>query len=395
MQAERRAHELSEQLRAARKLEAIGQLAGGVAHDFNNLLTIVMGSTSLLRATGLSPEQSARVGDIEDGAGRAAAITAQLLAIGRRQPTRPRSLSLNRSLQDMSSLLRRMVPANVRMTTLLGEGVPNVLADPGQLEQVALNLVANARDAMPDGGELTIETERVRVEAERASVPPGEYAVLRVRDTGHGMSEETQERVFEPFFTTKTQYAGTGLGLATVYGIVKQHGGYVTVETAPGKGATFAVFLPASNEDPDTGRVRRVRMDKRAAHVLLVDDDDRVRSMLKRVLERGGHQVVAVSSGREALEQASKQAFDLLLTDVVMPGIGGVELTQRLRSLYPDLRVLLFSGYPQQQVPTELVTASGVAYLSKPAGPELLLERLTQLLEGREHDGAQAAANMS
>ncbi len=384
--AERRAHELSEQLRAARKLEAIGQLAGGVAHDFNNLLTVVLGSTALLRRTGLSPEQDARVRDIDESAQRAATITAQLLAIGRRQPTQPRPLSINDVLRELSGILRQMVPAHVSLSTRLDDDVPNVRADPGQLEQIALNLVANARDAMPEGGELSIETEHANVKEARGSMPAGDYAVLRVRDTGHGMSEETQERVFEPFFTTKAQQAGTGLGLATVYGIVKQNGGYVTVETAPGAGATFTVYLPASTGHVEADRAQGLWPDWRAARVLLVDDDDAVRGMLQRVLVRAGHVVTVASSSREALALAEGATFDLLLTDVVMPGMGGVELTNRLRARFPELRVLLFSGYPQQTLPEELLNAPGVAYLSKPAGAELLLERLSQLLGESAND---------
>ena len=396
VQAERRAHELSEQLRAARKLEAIGQLAGGVAHDFNNLLTVVLGSAGLLRMAGLGPEQAARVNDIEESARRAASITAQLLAIGRRQPTQPRPLSLNDVLRDLSGILRQMVPANVQIDTRLGGDVPNVLADPGQLEQVALNLVANARDAMPEGGELVIETERATIVGDRGSMPGGDYALLRVRDTGHGMSEETQERVFEPFFTTKAHNnAGTGLGLATVYGIVKQSGGYVTVETAPGAGATFVVYLPASSAAAETRKPRRVKFDKRNAEVLLVDDEEAVRSMLQRLLVRAGHRVTVASSGSEALDLAEKESFDLLLTDVVMPGISGVELSTRLRDRFPELRILLFSGYPQQELPSELLDSPGVQYLSKPAGPDLLLERLNQLLEEREHEVRLSAANMT
>jgi two-component system, cell cycle sensor histidine kinase and response regulator CckA len=379
--AEQRAHELQEQLRAARKLEAIGQLAGGVAHDFNNLLTVVLGSTGLLRASKLTPEQIQRVEDIEDSGRRAAAITAQLLAIGRRQATQPRALSLNDSLQGLSGILRRMVPANVTMATRLGGDVPKVLVDPAQLEQVALNLVANARDAMPEGGELSIETERASVRTARGSIPPGSYAVLRVRDTGHGMNEETQQRVFEPFFTTKAAHAGTGLGLATVYGIVKQSGGYVTVDSAPGEGSTFSVYLAESNAALEPSPQPRPALGQREAKILLVDDDPQVRYVLTRVLQRAGHQVTAAEGGRQALERASNGArFDVLLTDVVMPELGGIELSHRLRAKDPGLRVLLFSGYSQQQLPSELLDGPGVAYLSKPAGPDLLLERLSELL---------------
>jgi PAS domain S-box-containing protein len=383
VQAEERQQELEHQLRAARKLEAIGQLAGGVAHDFNNLLTVVFGNLQLLRLSQLTKEQKEGLASIEAAAERAATITRQLLAIGRRQPGRPLSLSLNESLRGIAQLLRRMVPEHVKITTTLGNDVPNVLADPGQLDQVVLNLVANARDAMPDGGELSIETFTTRLEhpEQLAPLAPGVYATLRVKDSGRGMNQETQERVFEPFFSTKSPAAGTGLGLATVYGIVKQHGGHIVVESSPGAGASFSVYLPASNE-PLSGHERVApKVESRPARILLVDDDEAVRTVIARILGRAGHEVTVVPEANEALAEATRigSALELLITDVVMPGMSGVELARELRRRTPTLKVLLFSGYPGRD--TDLLEGeSGLVYLAKPVAPKELLSRIDRLL---------------
>jgi two-component system cell cycle sensor histidine kinase/response regulator CckA len=383
VRAQNRAQELEEQLRAARKLEAIGQLAGGVAHDFNNLLTVVFGNLRLLRMSKLSPEQQDGLGSIEAAAERAASITRQLLAIGRRQPSRPLSISLNDNLRSMADLLRRMVPAHVTITTSLGSDLPNVVADAGQLDQVVLNLVANARDAMPGGGELCIETFTTHLQHPEQLPPlaPGAYATLRVRDTGQGMTVETQERMFEPFFSTKSPSVGTGLGLATVYGIVKQHRGHIVVESAPGAGSSFSVYFPASSQ-PLSGKQRAApKVEHRSARILLVDDDEAVRSVIARILSRAGHDVTVAAHAEEALEAAGRigTSLELLLTDVVMPGMGGVELSRELRQRDPSLKVLLFSGYPGRDLEA-LGTESGVEYLAKPVGPKELLERVDRLL---------------
>jgi PAS domain S-box-containing protein len=381
--AEQREQELEEQLRAARKLEAIGQLAGGVAHDFNNLLTVVFGNVQLMRMTDLSQDQREGLASIEAAAERAATITRQLLAIGRRQPSRPLSLSLNDNLRGMADLLRRMVPEHVVITTTLGSDLPNVVADAGQLDQVVLNLVANARDAMPDGGQLWIETFTTRLQHPEQLPPltPGAYATLRVRDTGQGMTVETRERVFEPFFSTKSPSVGTGLGLATVYGIVKQHGGHIVVESSPGAGSSFSVYFPASAE-PVSGALRAAaKVESRPARILLVDDDEAVRSVIARILDRAGHDVTVASDAKEALAAAARigTSLELLLTDVVMPGMGGLELSRELRQREPALKVLLFSGYPGRDL-EGLEADSGIEYLAKPVGPKELLERIDRLL---------------
>jgi two-component system, cell cycle sensor histidine kinase and response regulator CckA len=381
VRAEKRQQELEEQLRAARKLEAIGQLAGGVAHDFNNLLTVVLGNLQLLRMTQLNADQQESLTSIEAAAERAATITRQLLAIGRRQPSRPLSLSLNESVRQLSSLLRRMVPEHVSLSTQLGDDVPNIVADPGQLDQVLLNLVANARDAMPDGGQLSIETSTTALRHPEQLPPlaPGKYATLRVKDSGHGMSAETQERVFEPFFTTKSPALGTGLGLATVYGIVKQHGGHIVVESEPGQGSSFSLFFPATAE-PLSGHERVApRVERKLGRLLLVDDDEAVRNVVATILRRAGHDVTVARDGKHALEQASAlgDQLQLLITDVVMPGMSGVELSRELLRRSPQLRVLLLSGYPGREVQGD---GASMDYLAKPVSPKDLLDRIDQLL---------------
>jgi two-component system, cell cycle sensor histidine kinase and response regulator CckA len=381
--AERRQQELEEQLRAARKLEAIGQLAGGVAHDFNNLLSVVLGNIQLLRFTTLSDEQEESLGSIEAAANRAASITRQLLAIGRRQPSRPVPLSLNDSVRQISSLLRRLVPEHVSISSELAESLPNITADPSQIDQVLLNLVANARDAMPDGGKLWIETFNTPLQhpEQLPPLPPGRYATLRVRDSGTGMSAETQERVFEPFFSTKTPALGTGLGLATVYGIIKQHGGHIVVESTPGAGSSFSVYFPATDEPIAEPKRQPPRGARHLARLLLVDDDEAVRGVIAMILRRAGHEVTVAANAIEALEAATavQGRLDLLVTDVVMPGMGGVELSRELRRRLPALKILLLSGYPGR-ADDALGDPSGLDYLAKPVTPKQLLDRIDQLL---------------
>jgi PAS domain S-box-containing protein len=381
--AERRQQELEEQLRAARKLEAIGQLAGGVAHDFNNLLTVVLGNLQLLRLTSLAAEQLESIASIEAAADRAAAITRQLLAIGRRQPSRPLAMSMNDTLRGLAGLLRRMVPEHVSITTRLEPDLPNISADPGQVDQVILNLVANARDAMPDGGELLIETFTTTLEHPQQLPPlaPGRYASLRVNDSGQGMSVETQERVFEPFFTTKNPSLGTGLGLATVYGIVKQHGGHIVVESAPGAGSSFSVYLPASAEALSTKLPAVLPREPRRAKLLLVDDDEAVRGVIASILRRAGHEVTVAAGAKQAIVATEGATFELLVTDVVMPEMSGIELSRELRRAAPSLKVLLLSGYPGKDA-SAASEETGMEYLAKPVTPTVLLASIDQLLSG-------------
>jgi nitrogen-specific signal transduction histidine kinase len=380
---------LEAQLRQAQKMEAVGQLAGGVAHDFNNLLTVITAGTRFAREA-LPPESPAipDLATVDAAAQRAAQLTRQLLAFGRQQVLRPQAVDLNRIAADVGRMLRRTIGEDVAVVTALAPAVAPVRADPGQLEQVLMNLAVNARDAMPDGGTLTIETTEVAVDAREAAahpgLPPGAYVCLRVRDTGTGMDAATRERAFEPFFTTKPQGQGTGLGLATVYGIVKQSGGYVYVESAPGAGSTFTVLLPP---DPSTARPVDVPAPERAPAgggevVLVVEDEAAVRAAVRRMLERGGYTVIEAEHGTAALALVGRYTgrLDLVLTDVVMPETGGGALLARLRDLRPGLPALLMSGYSAEAVARQGVLVEGATLLVKPFGSEELLRRVREAL---------------
>jgi PAS domain S-box-containing protein len=342
--------ELQEQLRQSQKLEAIGQLSAGVAHDFNNYLTAILGFAALLRErVAADAEAAAHVDEIESAAEQAANLTRQLLAFGRQQMVRPRSLDMSRLVADAEPLLRRMVRDDVRLELDLAPDAGAVEADPAQLQQMLLNLAANARDAMPRGGTLRVATERRAFAGGEGRSRPGEYVALRVSDTGEGMLPDVRERVFEPFFTTKQPGEGTGLGLATVHGIVQQAGGTIEVESAPGKGTTFSILFPRCVQAPADagGGAGAALAPPISGTVLVVEDDAAVRSLAVRALEQTGLRVLAASRGQEALALAAerRQAVDLVVTDVVMPGIDGTEVARRLRERWPDLPVLYVSGY--------------------------------------------------
>ena len=380
---------LEEQLRQAQKMEAVGRLAGGVAHDFNNLIQVITGSTLFAREK-LPPDSPARaaLADIDAAAGRGAALTRQLLAFGRRQVLRPESLDVNRVVADVERMLRRVIGADVALVTDLDAAAPKVHADAGQLEQVLLNLAVNARDAMPAGGRLTIETRSLQLDAGAAhrhdNLEPGSYVALRVRDTGVGMDDATRSRLFEPFFTTKEPGRGTGLGLATVYGIVTQSGGRVLVETAAGAGSTFTILLPAfegassaappSPTAPATGG---------SETILLVEDDATVRAAVRRMLERGGYAVLEAGRLADALRvlDESRRRIALVLTDVVLPDAGATALVPRIRERHADVRVLLMSGYGGEHVSRQVSAAAHVGVLAKPFAPDELLSRVRDVLD--------------
>jgi nitrogen-specific signal transduction histidine kinase/CheY-like chemotaxis protein len=380
-----------EQLRHAQKMEAVGQLAGGIAHDFNNLLTGILSYSDLVL-------QELRHGDpiradleqIRHAGERAAALTRQLLAFSRRQVLQPRVLSLNASVTELDSMLRRLAGADVSLETELDPGLWYVLADPGQLEQVLVNLVVNARDAMPDGGRLRIETANLNLQAaddSRANgVRAGDYVTLSVRDSGVGMDVPTQARIFEPFFTTKTAGKGTGLGLSTVYGIVEQSGGHIAVESAPGQGAAFTIFLPR-HDGPGvagTGKVDRRSLPGGTETLLLVEDEAAVRASARRLLERHGYTVIEARHGAEALRivEAGDRQIDLVLTDLVMPEMGGRELVERLRARHPSLKVLYMSGYSERTVTVDGVMPAGTGFVEKPFTIEQLTRRTREILDG-------------
>ncbi|HEU5466641.1 MAG TPA: PAS domain S-box protein [Gemmatimonadales bacterium] len=380
-------HHLEDQLRQAQKMEAVGRLAGGIAHDFNNILTAILGTCSLMQRDLPAGSRSREdVDEIQRSAARAAGLTRQLLAYSRRQVLQPEVLDLNVVVSEMDKMLQRLIGEDVELVTILGEDLGRVMADPGQIEQVLLNLAVNARDAMPQGGRLTIRTANRRdTPVPGASGQPVSRVMLAITDTGIGMDDRVRSHLFEPFFTTKEVGKGTGLGLATVYGIVRQSGGSISVESAPGKGSTFSVFLPRVED----ASFRRASLpaaipadsgEKHApsAHILLAEDEPRVRLLTQRVLEARGYRVLAATDGQVALELASDPALklDLLVTDVVMPGMSGPDLARRLRESRPGLPVVYMSGYADQGLAHE-AAATGGAFLSKPFETETL-ERLVQ-----------------
>jgi PAS domain S-box-containing protein len=380
-----------EQLRHAQKMEAVGQLAGGIAHDFNNLLTGILSYSDLvLQELRQGDPIRADIEQIRHAGERAAALTRQLLAFSRRQVLQPRVLSLNGSVTELDSMLRRLVGADVSLETELDPGLWYVLADPGQLEQVLVNLVVNARDAMPDGGRLRIETANLHLQAtddSRANgVRPGAYVTLSVRDTGAGMDVPTQARIFEPFFTTKSAGKGTGLGLSTVYGIVEQSGGHIAVESAPGQGAAFTIFLPR-HEGPGvagTAKTDRRSLPGGTETLLLVEDEAAVRDSARRLLERHGYTVIEARHGADALRivEAGDRQIDLVLTDLVMPEMGGRELVERLRARHPSLKVLYMSGYSERAVTVDGVMPAGTGFVEKPFTIEQLTRRTREILDG-------------
>ncbi|HXF96089.1 MAG TPA: PAS domain S-box protein [Gemmatimonadales bacterium] len=389
---------LEEQFRQAQKMEAVGQLAGGIAHDFNNILTAILGTCQLLERE-LPPRTPALedVNEIRKAALRAADLTRQLLAYGRRQMLAPKVLDLNAVVSGLDSMLRRVLGEDVELVTTLAPGLWAVRADPGQVEQVILNLVVNARDAMPDGGCLTIATANVELDPPTAldhpGAAPGTYAALEVRDTGTGMPPEIRAHLFEPFFTTKEVGKGTGLGLATVYGIVKQSGGFIAVTTEVGRGTSFRIHLPRvesaipreSAPAPTLAPAAASAPARGTETVLLAEDEDAVRHLAQRALEREGYTVLAAPDAAGALQAAEgRQApIHLLVTDVVMPGMGGRELAQRLLAQRPGLRVLYISGYPGDAVVRRGAISPDAAFLQKPFMPEELVRKVREMLDGR------------
>jgi PAS domain S-box-containing protein len=378
---------MESQLRQAQKMEAVGRLAGGVAHDFNNLLTVINGYSQVLLGALRGQEKAKEmVEQIHHAGERAAALTQQLLAYSRKQVQQLKVLSLNDLLAKMQKLLRPMIREDVELVVVPGPGLGRIKADPAQLEQVVMNLAVNARDAMPTGGKLTIETRNVMVEeSEELEAAPGPHVVLSVTDTGHGMDEETQAHLFEPFFTTKPVGEGTGLGLATVYGIVKQSGGHIKVASAPGQGTTFNVYLPRL-EEPTAGEragPALSQMPRGTETVLLVEDEASVRSLTHYLLSQCGYKVLAASNGVEALEAAAKFAgrIDLLVTDVVMPRMGGPQLAEALRLTVPELRALYLSGYTQDSMLCQGPHESRTGFLGKPFTASDLAAKVRELLD--------------
>ncbi|MEX2221109.1 MAG: PAS domain S-box protein [Candidatus Rokuibacteriota bacterium] len=410
--SERALRQSEEQLRQAQKMDAVGKLAGGIAHDFNNLLMVIRGDSDLMLRR-LAPGHSLRgnAEGIRDAADQAATLTRQLLAFSRKQVMAPRLVDLNGIVASIHAMLQRLLGETINLVTVTAPDLGGVKADPGQMEQMILNLCVNARDAMPDGGRLTVRTANVDLDEAAAArwsdVKAGPYVLLEVGDTGVGMDAETRSHLFEPFFTTKEQGKGTGLGLSTVYGTVKQSGGHIAVESESGHGSTFTVYLPrvavavapaATRPAPESPAARSgasAEATLTPGHgetILLVEDAQRVRAVVREILEMSGYVVLEARHGAEALEVSNRHAgsIHLLVTDVVMPQMSGRELAQRLATLRPELKVLYMSGYTDDAIVRHGVLASGIAFLSKPFTPNALALKVRDVLDG-VGDGATAS----
>jgi len=383
--------QLERQLLQAQKMEAVGRLAGGVAHDFNNMLTAILGNTGLLleglpTLSPLRPE----IEEIKKAAESAAGLTRQLLAFSRKQPQDIRVLDLNDLVTDIQKLLRRLLGEDIEVVTKLAKALGPVRADASQLEQVIVNLAVNARDAMPEGGRLTIETINADLDdsyvREHVPVQPGPYVMLAMSDTGTGMSAETLSHVFEPFFTTKDPGKGTGLGLATVYGIVKQSGGYVWCYSEPGQGTSFKMYLPRVEAQVDRRAPRgAARATRGTETVLVVEDETALRTLVRRLLERHGYKVLEAPTAAAASELARDHAgpIHLLLADVVLPGTGGRPLADELLLLRTELRVLFMSGYTEEVIAHRGMIAANTAFINKPFTAEGLVVKVREVLDAR------------
>jgi signal transduction histidine kinase len=379
---------LQTQLAQSQKLESVGRLAGGVAHDFNNLLTVINGYSELaLSRLAEADPLRAPLDQIRRAGERAASLTQQLLGFSRKQIIQPKPVDLNAVVTDARGMLRPLLGELIAVRTLLEPKLGSVVADPGQIEQILVNLAVNAHDAMPRGGILTIETRNLTIDKharDKRSLAPGQYVMLRIADTGEGMSEDVRQHIFEPFFTTKERGKGTGLGLATVYGIVKQNGGSIEVESAVGAGTSFEICWP--RVDAPANRTEPAP-DRRGATagvgcVLVVEDEEDVRKYAVEVLESHGYTVLPAADGETALQLAAGYAetIDLLITDVVLPGINGREVAEQLRTQRPGIRVLYKSGYARDVIARHGVLAPEVEYLAKPYSPADLLSRVQQIL---------------
>jgi PAS domain S-box-containing protein len=390
--AEKMLHESEDQLRQAQKMEAIGRLAGGVAHDFNNLLTIILGYTEHMLprlSPARDPELLHAVSEIQAAADRAAALTGRLLAFSRKQILEPKELDLNRALLRTSEMLRRLIGEHITLDVKLDPALGHVLADENQIEQVILNLVVNARDAMPEGGHLTLTTCNAEVDEStaprRLPLAPGRYVMLTVGDTGVGMDEETRLRAFEPFFTTKEAGKGTGLGLSTVYGIVQQSGGFVWVYSEVGKGTVFKIYLPRLDTPAPKGAESKIieRTPTGSETVLLVEDEAMLRDLLQKMLVSLGYQVTTTTSSQDALNYVSgcRSRIDLMVTDVVMPGLAGPVLAERVALLHPETRTLFVSGYTDDAVLRHGVKTGLAAFLQKPFTLDALARKVREVLD--------------
>ena len=383
---------LERQFYQAQKMETVGQLAGGIAHDFNNILTAIVGFGTLVAEQVSDNESASRnAAEILAAANRASALTRQLLAFGRRQVLHPTRINLNETVQSLAGMLRQLIGENIDLRIVCAPELPPIRADLSQLESALANLVVNARDAMPRGGRLTIETADVILDDDycttHVGVRPGRYARLSVSDTGMGMSQEVQTRIFEPFFTTKEAGKGTGLGLATVYGIVKQSGGNIWVYSEEGVGSTFKIYLPVdATERAAAGSTdaTRAQWSKGTETVLLVEDAPMIRRLAREIMLRAGYTVIEAGDAEEAAQLAAgHERIDVLLTDLIMPGPSGVELAEQLRNARPRVRVLFMSGYSDNAIVRDGLLGDSAAFLQKPFTPEELLRKLRHVIDAQ------------
>jgi two-component system, cell cycle sensor histidine kinase and response regulator CckA len=381
---------LEAQLLQAQKMEAVGRLAGGVAHDFNNLLGVITGYSGLLGRS-LAPNDAValnRVDQIKKAAERATALTRQLLAFSRKEVIQPKVLDLNEIVNDVEKMLLRLIGEDVELTTRLQADLGHVKADRGQIDQVMVNLAVNARDAMPNGGQLIIETANTVLDEQYArshpDVTPGPYVVLTVSDTGHGMDAATRSHIFEPFFTTKAEGEGTGLGLATVFGIAKQSAGHINVYSEPGQGATFKFYLPRVDEEVEAGVPAEASARKQGTEtLLLVEDAEALRSMIHEILVDAGYVVLEAADPQEALEraEANRGRLDLVLTDVIMPGMYGPDLVKRVQEMDPGIGAVFMSGYTNEAVSRQGVLRPGTRFIQKPFTSDVLLDAIRDALD--------------
>jgi PAS domain S-box-containing protein len=387
-ESQRERNRLEESLRQAQKLESVGRLAGGVAHDFNNLLTVIGGNVALVLAD--VPEGDPLrelLAEVTHAVESASNLTRQLLTFSRKQVIDPKVVDLNAVVTELEKMLRRLLGEDIDFQTMLDRGLGRTRVDGGQLQQILVNLAVNARDAMPDGGKLTIETANVDIDAAycetHGEAKPGHYVLLAVSDNGTGIEPSVKEHLFEPFFTTKEHGKGTGLGLAMVYGAVRQHGGHIEVYTEPGRGTTFKVYLPRVDAPVDTARGGPEQARRGSETIILVEDADALRTLAVRLLQRQGYRVLAFRDGAEALGglAAIEGPVHLLLTDVVMPGMNGRVLAEQMAAVVPDIKVLFTSGYTENVVVHHGVLKRGINFLPKPYTPEVLAARVRQVLD--------------
>lgn len=383
---------LEDQLRHAQKMEAIGQLAGGVAHDFNNLLIVISGySNNLLKNIRKDDSNYKNILQISKAADRAASLTRQLLAFSRKQILQPKLLDLNNLINDTEKMLKRLIGENINLSTVLSSDTRKIQADPGQIEQVIMNLVVNARDAMPDGGNLEIKTENIIIrekeEGEYNKITPGEFVQLKISDTGVGMSEKTKERIFEPFFTTKEKGKGTGLGLSTVYGIIEQSGFHILVSSTKNVGTSFSILIPvAAQPEIGTGEIEIKSKPNDifgTETLLVVEDEEQVRELVIEMLETHGYKVLQATNGKEAIKVYNQQrdSINLILTDVVMPEMGGKKLIQSLTNFKEGTKVLYMSGYTDNAIDEQGILEPGTQFIQKPFSPLDLLKKIREILQ--------------